>query len=260
MYIMDRTSLITELNNRGLSEGTGSGPLYKRLAQALTGLIQEGLLKSGAALPGERDLAGALQIGRVTVRTAYRDLLASGVIESRHGSGTFVSQHVERIEQPLWRLSSFSADMRSRGREPAARILSRTISAPAPEESFLLGLSLDEPVLRLDRLRLADGQPLAIERAVVPIKFLGEDAVSEGSLYDALAAKGFKPVRAQQRLTAVTLDPTSASILTVKAGAPALLIERVSRLADQRVVEYTRSHYRGDAYDFVAELRIGDDL
>ncbi len=259
MAAMDRTSLITELNNRGLSDETASGPLYKRLAQALTGLIQEGLLKPGTALPGERDLAGALQIGRVTVRTAYRDLLTSGVIESRHGSGTFVSQHVERIEQPLWRLSSFSADMRSRGREPAARILSRTVSAPAPEESFLLGLGLDEPVLRLDRLRLADGQPLAIERAVVPVKFLGEDAISEGSLYDALAAKGFKPVRAQQRLTAVTLDPTSASILTVKAGAPALLIERVSRLADQRVVEYTRSHYRGDAYDFVAELRIGDD-
>jgi GntR family transcriptional regulator len=61
-------------------------------------------------------------------------------------------------------------------------------------------------------------------------------------------------------LTAVTLDPSSAAALNVKPGAPALLIERISRLEDQRVVEYTRSHYRGDAYDFVAELRIGDDL
>ncbi|MFT4183798.1 MAG: GntR family transcriptional regulator [Rhizobium sp.] len=257
---MDRTSLIGELNSRGLRDEAGTGPLYKRLAQALAGLVQEGLLKPGAALPGERDLAEALQLGRVTVRTAYRDLLASGVIESRHGSGTFVSQQVERIEQSLWRLSSFSADMRSRGRQPAARILSRTVSPPAPEESFLLGLGLEEPVLRLDRLRLADGQPLAIERAVVPVKFLGEEAVSEGSLYDALADNGFRPVRALQRLTAVTLDPSSAAILNVKAGAPALLIERISRLEDQRVVEYTRSHYRGDAYDFVAELRIGEDL
>ncbi|MDE1997127.1 MAG: GntR family transcriptional regulator [Rhizobiaceae bacterium] len=257
---MDRTSLITELYSRGLRNEAMTGPLYKRLAQALTGLIQEGLLKPGTALPPERDLAEGLQVGRVTVRTAYRDLLSTGILESRHGSGTFVSQRVERFEQSLWRLSSFSADMRSRGREPAARILARTVGTPAPEESFLLGLSLDEPVLRLDRLRLADDQPLAIERAVVPIKFLGEDAVSEGSLYDALARNGFKPVRALQRLTAVTLDPSSASILDVKAGAPALLIERISRLEDQRVVEYTRSHYRGDAYDFVAELRIGDDL
>jgi GntR family transcriptional regulator len=257
---MDRTILISELSARGLRDGALSGPLYKRLAQALTGLIQEGLLKPGAALPAERDLAEALHIGRVTVRTAYRDLMSSGALESRHGSGTFVSQKVERMEQSLWRLSSFSADMRSRGRSPAARILSRTVGKPAPEESFVLGLGLDEPVLRLDRLRLADGLPLAIERAVVPIKFLQQDAAGEGSLYDALTENGFRPVHALQRLTAVTLDPSSAAILEVQPGAPALLIERVSRLEDQRVVEYTRSHYRGDAYDFVAELKIGDDL
>lgn len=257
---MDRTSLIAELNGRGLRDSASSGPLYKRLALALTGLIQEGLLKPGTALPAERDLAEALQVGRVTVRTAYRDLLASGALESHHGSGTFVSQKVERMEQSLWRLSSFSADMRSRGRSPAARILSRTVSKPAPDEIFRLGLGVDEPVLRLDRLRLADGLPLAIERAVVPLKFLGEDRADEGSLYDALAEKGFRPVHALQRLTAVTLDPSSAAILDVQPGAPALLIERLSRLQDQRVVEYTRSHYRGDAYDFVAELKIGEDL
>jgi GntR family transcriptional regulator len=257
---MDRTSLIAELNARGLREDSLTGPLYKRLALGLTGLIQEGLLKPGTALPGERDLAEALKLGRVTVRTAYRELMSSGALESRHGSGTFVSSKVERMEQSLWRLSSFSADMRSRGRLPAAQILSRKINAPSPEESFLLGLGQDEPVLRLDRLRLADGLPLAIERAVVPVKFVGEHAAGDGSLYDALAASGHKPVRALQRLTAVTLDPSSAAMLKVKAGAPALLIERISRLEDQRVVEYTRSHYRGDAYDFVAELRIGEDL
>lgn len=131
---------------------------------------------------------------------------------------------------------------------------------PTPEETFLLGLSVDEPVLRLDRLRLADGLPLAIERAVIPAKFLGEQAAGEGSLYDALNANGFRPVHALQRLTAVTLDLSSATTLDVQPGAPALLIERISRLADQRVVEYTKSHYRGDAYDFVAELKIGDDL
>ncbi|TCL72940.1 GntR family transcriptional regulator [Rhizobium sp. BK251] len=257
---MDRTSLIAELRGRGLAEGGSNGPLYKRLASALTGLIDEGLLKPGAALPGERDLAEALQLGRVTIRTAYRELMTSGALESRHGSGTFVSQKVERIEQSLWRLSSFSADMRSRGRSPSARILSKAIGKPSPEEAFLLGLGLDEEVLRLDRLRLADDLPLAIERAVIPVKFLGENAAGDGSLYDALAGNGYRPVRALQRLTAVTLDPSSAAMLDVKVGAPALLIERVSRLEDQRVVEFTRSHYRGDAYDFVAELRIGDEL
>src|SRR6478609_573892 len=110
---MDRTSLIAEIEARGLRDTARSGPLYRRLAQTLTGLINEGLLKPGAALPSERDLAEALKIGRVTVRTAYRDLLNSGTLESRHGSGTFVSAKVERMEQSLWRLSSFSEDMRS---------------------------------------------------------------------------------------------------------------------------------------------------
>ncbi|KRB62863.1 GntR family transcriptional regulator [Rhizobium sp. Root708] len=256
---MDRTSLVTEIENRGLRDTQRTGPLYKRLAAALTGLIQEGLLKPGTALPSERDLSESLQIGRVTVRTAYRDLLNAGTLESRHGSGTFVSGSVQRMEQSLWRLSSFSADMRSRGRVPAAKILSRTIATPSPEEAFLLGLGLNEQVLRLDRLRLADGQPLAIERSVVPLKFLGASQGNEGSLYDALAASGNRPMRAVQRLTAVILDRSSAAALEVKAGAPALLIERVSRLDDERPVEYTRSHYRGDAYDFVAELRIGEE-
>ncbi|MGO6798782.1 GntR family transcriptional regulator, partial [Rhizobium ruizarguesonis] len=71
-------------------------------------------------------------------RTAYRDLLGYGGLVSRHVSGTFVSCRVESMEQSLWRLSSFSADMRSRGRLPAARILSREVNTPSPEESFLL--------------------------------------------------------------------------------------------------------------------------
>ncbi len=65
-------------------------------------------------------------------------------------------------------------------------------------------------------------------------------------------------MRALQRLTAVTLDPGTARLLGVHRGAPALLIERVSHLEDDRIVEYTRSHYRADAYDFVAELKIGE--
>jgi GntR family transcriptional regulator len=217
---MDRTSLIAELNSRGLRDEALTGPLYKRLAQALTGLIQEGLLKPGTALPGERDLAEALKLGRVTVRTAYRDLMTSGALESRHGSGTFVSSKVERMEQSLWRLSSFSADMRSRGRLPAARILSRAVNTPSPEESFLLGLGGDEPVLRLDRLRLADGLPLAIERAVVPVKFLGNDA---GWRRFALRCAGSQ--RPQARARAATADRGHAR--SVVCGDP----ERQGRCA-----------------------------
>lgn len=255
---MNRTSLIEAINERGLHGAVRSGPLYKHLARILTALIEEGQLPASTSLPPERDLAEALHIGRVTVRSAYKELLAQGVAEARHGSGTFVASRPVRISQPLWRLTSFSEDMTSRGKSPDARVLTRKVDSPSPEEAFRLGIGLDVSVMRLSRLRLADGMPMALERAVVPCLYLGSDMVDETSLYDALARQGHKPVRALQRLTAVTVDPASAKLLQISTGAPALLIERISHREDDRIVEYTRSLYRGDAYDFVAELKIGD--
>jgi GntR family transcriptional regulator len=148
--------------------------------------------------------------------------------------------------------------MLSRGKEPGARVVTNRIDKPSPDEAFRLGVGVDTSIVRLDRLRLADGVPMAFERAVVPRHYLDTDRVDEASLYGALARRGYKPVRALQRLTAVTLDPGTARLLGVHRGAPALLIERISHLDDDRIVEYTRSHYRADAYDFVAELKIGE--
>ena len=203
-------------------------------------------------------MAEVLGIGRVTVRNAYKELISEGLVEQRQGSGTFVADRSGRISQPLWRLSSFSEDMRSRGKVPGARVLDRSMGSPSPEEAFGLGIGLQQRVFRLNRLRLADGTPMALERAVIPSNFLSEAAMMGDSLYAGLERRGFRPVSALQRLTAVAADAENASLLGILPGAPALLITRVSRLADGRAVEYTHSLYRGDAYDFVAELRTGD--
>ncbi|ERL99739.1 GntR family transcriptional regulator [Brucella intermedia 229E] len=252
---MNRTTLITAIEERGLHDPqlTG-GPLYRNLARILGELIEEGgELAPAVGLPPERDLAEQLGVGRITVRNAYKELLTQGVVEARRGSGTFVAERPARISQHLWRLTSFSEDMLSRGKEPGARVVTNKVDRPSPDEAFRLGgVGVDTTVVRLDRLRLADGVPMAFERAVVPRHFLDQDRVDETSLYGALARRGHKPVRALQRLTAVTLDPGIARLLGVHRGAPALLIERVSHLEDDRIVEYTRSHYRADAYDFVA--------
>ena len=97
---------------------------------------------------------------------------------------------------------------------------------------------------------------MAIELAVIPNRFLPNPGAVEGSLYAALEAKNARPVRALQRLHATALNAQEAKFLDLPDGAPALFIERVSYLADGRIVEYTRSHYRGDTYDFVAELTL----
>ncbi len=255
---MNRTTLVISILERGLHDSERTGPLYRNLARILAELIEEGKLAPAVGLPPERDLAEDLGLGRITVRNAYKELLTQGVVESRRGSGTFVAERPSRISQSLWRLTSFSEDMLSRGKEPGARIINNRIDHPSPDEAFRLGIGVETPIMRLDRLRLADGVPMAFERAVVPRHYLDEDRVEEASLYGALTRRGYKPVRALQRLTAVTLDPGTTQLLGVHRNAPALLIERVSHLEDDRIVEYTRSHYRADAYDFVAELKIGE--
>lgn len=248
---------LTEAVRSGLADGDRSGPLYRLVASIIGDLIRAGLLPADDALPAERELAAALGLGRVTVASAYKELMAAGLVERRQGSGTFVADRMGRISEPLWKLSSFSSDMMERGKVPGTKVLDMATGAPTAEEAFHLGLGPDRQVLRLHRLRLADGKALALEKAAIPADFLSLDDVDGGSLYAALDRRGHRPVHAMQRLTAVTLDPQAAALLNVETGAPALRIERVSHLADGRCIEFTRSLYRGDSYDFFAELRPG---
>src|SRR5262245_17005190 len=233
-------------------------PLYHKLKKLVTEAIAHGRLSNDEAIPGERDLARMLGISRVTVRKAFADLVAEGILVQRRGSGTFVAPKAPRIEAPLSRLTSFTEDMRSRGIETLSDWIERTSALPTPEEALVLALSPGERVSRLHRLRRADGKPLAIERASLPHRLLPDPQAIETSLYAALAERGLMPVRALQRLHAVALSKADADLLAVAEGSPALFTERVASLADNRVVEFTRSLYRGDSYDFVAELHLAE--
>ena len=119
-----------------------------------------------------------------------------------------------------------------------------------------LGLSPGQSVSRIDRLRMADGVPMAVEHAVLPSRFLPDPSIVDGSLYAVLQARGCMPKRALQRLHAVLLTGAQAELLRVPVMSPALYIERRSFLENSEAVEFTSSYYRGDAYDFVAELTI----
>ena len=121
---------------------------------------------------------------------------------------------------------------------------------------MMLDIALSETVFRLSRLRLADGIPMAIERAAVPMRFLGAAEAVGDSLYGALEASGCRPVRAVQRLRAVVVGGAEAALLEIPEGSPALDIHRVAYVADGERVEFTRSTYRSDTYDFVAELTL----
>ena len=233
-----------------------SAPLYARVKKLIREAVAIGDLKQGDAIPGERDIATMLEVSRVTVRKAFTELVAEGVLVQRRGSGTYVSGPARRIEQPLSRLTSFTQDMELRGLKTDADWLDRSSGLPTPEEAMKLSISPGEYVSRFHRLRRADKVPMAIELAVIPHRFLSNPASVDGSLYDALDRRGVRPVRALQRLHATSLTAREAKLLDLPSGSPALFIERISYLPDGRIVEYTRSHYRGDSYDFIAELTI----
>lgn len=238
---------------------TGAGPLYLQLQRRIADAVAAGRLSPGDSLPPERDMAAMTGLSRVTIRKAVEGLVTQGHLVQKRGSGTFVAPRVERMEQALSLLTSFTEDMARRGKAVDSLWLSRRIDGPAPEEVMGLGLRAGERIARLERVRRSDGVPLAIERAALPLSVLDAPEQVTGSLYAVLQARGMRPVRAVQRITAANLGERDADLLGVAPGAAGLKIERIGYLANGRAVEFTRSIYRGDAYDFAVELKIADN-
>jgi GntR family transcriptional regulator len=226
-------------------------PLYQQLQRGLRDAIEKRILAPDDALPSERQLAEELGISRITVRKAIDGLATEGLLVSRQGSGNFVSS---RIDKNFAKLTSFSEDMRARGRNPRSVWIKRSEGTVTPEESLKLALSPGTLVYRFHRLRFADDEPMSIELATIVASCLPSLDAVEDSLYDALENVGNRPVRALQRLHSLLLTADQAKLLKAKAGDAGLFVERLGFLRDGRAVELSQSFYRGDTYDFVAEL------
>ncbi|HWK75761.1 MAG TPA: GntR family transcriptional regulator [Povalibacter sp.] len=226
-------------------------PLYQQLQRSLRHIIESRVLGPDDALPPERDLAEELAVSRITVRKAIDGLVEEGLLIRRQGSGTFVSN---RVEKNFAKLTSFSEDMRARGRKPHSVWLNRAAGSVTPEEALALRSSPGTPVYRFHRIRYADDAPMALEYATVLASCLQSVDAVESSLYEALEKNGNRPARALQRLRAVLLTGEQAQLLKAQEKDPGLLVERLGSLKDGRTIEFTQSFYRGDIYDFVAEL------
>ena len=228
-------------------------PLYQQLQRALRQAIENRVLGPDDALPPERDLANEFRISRITVRKAIDGLVSEGMLVRRQGSGTFVSA---RVEKNFSKLTSFSEDMRARGRMPHSVWLKKSAGSVTPEEALTLRSSPGTPVYRFHRIRFADDTPMAVEYATVLASCLPSIDAVESSLYEALERAGSRPVRALQRLRAVLLAAEQAELLKAKERDAGLLVERLGFLKDGGAVEFTQTYYRGEIYDFVAELSV----
>ncbi|MEY4304978.1 MAG: hypothetical protein RIT52_1153 [Pseudomonadota bacterium] len=234
----------------------GHGPRYEQLYRHLVAAIADGRLKPETQIPPERDLAELAQVSRVTVRKAVGQLVEDGQLEQRRGAGTFVRAPRARMDNSQSTLVSFSDYMRQRGKVPTSRILSAGLHAPTPAEQQALGLMTSGRVARIERLRSADGVPMALEYSSWPADILPDPEAVKGSLYDHIRALGHVPTHAVQRVSAANLKVSEAQLLHMEAGQAVLRIDRTGYLASGRPVEFTRGLYRSDIYDFIAELRL----
>lgn len=232
--------------------------LYQRLKELLLEEIDGGRLKPDDQVPSERELSERYAMSRMTVRHALTELVNEGMLYRHQGKGTFVAR--PKIRQKLMGLTSFTEDMVSRGMKPGARVLSVQITTAPYRVRQALGLEDENAqVLRVERLRLADDEPMALEVTHLPVarfEALVRESLENVSLYDVLEKRyGVKPVVATQTIEPALADAQLARVLKVREGALLLLLERTTRDEHDEPIEFVSSHYRGDRYRFIAELQ-----
>lgn len=230
-------------------------PLYYQIAQELRRRIDVGALAPGDPLPTEEALQRAYGVSRATVRQAVRQLATAGLVRSSRPHGTFVTE--PRFVEPLPSLLSFSEEVRRAGLTPATRVLAVAVEPPPPAAREHLRIEAVQHALRIGRLRLADGQPIAVVTSWLPLTLgitPGHDF--SGSLYALLAAHGAGPARADQLLDAANATPGIAGLLQVPRRAALLVVTRITYDARDRPVEYVVGHYRADRYRFSVQLSV----
>ncbi|MGQ9734981.1 MAG: GntR family transcriptional regulator, partial [Candidatus Bipolaricaulia bacterium] len=223
-------------------------PLYYQLKELLKAKIESGELRPHERIPSEAELVQLFHVSRMTVRQALVELENEGFIRRKQGQGTFVAE--PKLRQGLLRLTSFTEDMEARGLRPGARVLEVRL-CQAPELLPQLKAEPGEQFVKIERVRLANGEPMALETSFLRRRFcagIEELDLTDRSLYATLRERfGLELGWAEQTVEAKLADEYEAEVLGVQAGTPMLLMERTTYLADGSTpIEYVRSSYRGD--------------
>lgn len=227
-------------------------PLYHQLAETLRGKIAAGEYAIGDQLPSERELMSIFDISRNTVRDAIDVLVQDGLVERDHGRGTFVAQ--PQLKLGLTRLTSFSEDMRERNLQPSSQLLKSEVSYPPEMVAHRLQLLEGDKVLYIERLRLADEIPMAINTSYFSLARcpqLSEENIGEGSIYSLLETRYQIHIsHAEQTVRARIANQSQADLLKIAKGDPLLVIEGVAFNTESQPIEYMNQIYRADRYIF----------
>lgn len=234
----------------------GPVPRYYQLQEIIRERIRSGEWTPGSLIPSERELCERYGISRMTARQAISGLETEGLLYREQGKGTFVGQSL--IAQQLLQLTGFTEDMAARQRKPGARVLSAEMWPAGEETAERLRIRAGQPVYRLRRLRLADGEPLAIE--LTRVSFIGCERLlnydlAQESLYRLLEGTFDIPLlEADEELQADRASEDESELLQVPAGSPVLRTQRVMFTRRNQPVEFATAVYRGDKYRFYTRL------
>ena len=230
-----------------------SEPKYYAVKRHLLEFI--GSLEPGSAVPTERELSAQLLTSRTTVRQALSELVVEGRLVRRQGSGTYVAE--PKITWPLY-LGSFTEQVRASGFVPSAMLLATARQAASIELAAQLALPPRAPVYRIERLRLADAWPIAVETSWLPAgRFpgLSRQIRQHGSLYALLAESyGTTLHTAEETIETAPATPREAGPLRVDVGSPMLVVSRQNFDSAGTPVELGRTWFRGDRITLVTHL------
>ena len=225
-------------------------PIYLQIAESIGSLLASGALPPGYVLPPERVLCEQFGISRMTLRQAMSLLDREGLIDSRRGIGTVVRN--SRLRKQQQELRSFSEEIRERGGRPESRLISLGLATPAATVREFFGLRDDQKIYEIQRVRLNDGEPLALELARIPERLcpgLERFDLTKTSLYRVLEESyGLTLESCSEEISAEIPNSEYRKLLSVPAGTAVLVVNRRTYARDGRPVEFTRSVFRGDRY------------
>ena len=230
--------------------------LYAKIEETIATEIAQGDYRPGDQLPTEDELLQRFQVSRITVRRAIQNLVGRGLLEIRRGLGTFVLE--PRIEAELTKLTGFVEDMHAAGRKATARVVSQRVVTASARVAERLQLTTGTRVMRIERVRLADGVPISFDETYLPL-LLGKQIVRKDlrlhPIFTLLEEEyGVPLVEAEYKLEAVIATDAIADALQISVGSPIFQIERTSMTTGNQPVDYEVLSYRGDLVHFVTKL------
>jgi GntR family transcriptional regulator len=232
-------------------------PRYYQLKEIMRERVQSEEWKPGDLIPSERELSEKYGISRMTARQALTDLVNEGLFYREQGKGTFVSQR--KITQQLIRLTGFTEDIKARGQKPGTKVLSAEMLPADETTAEKLRIDPGTLIFRLQRLRLADDEPLAIELSQISFKGcerLLEEDLEQNSLYRLIETQyGIPLMEADQELEAGLAGSEEAQLLKISPGRPVLFTRRITYTERNQPIEYAKAVYCGNKYIFYTHLK-----